>query len=56
MSKDKKEKSDNYLDFIPVRSDKYKWEADEDGNVTIDSLTDTSRGVWKLYLSSYRWK
>ncbi|MBO4592548.1 MAG: PqqD family protein [Eubacterium sp.] len=35
MSKDKKEKSDNYLDFIPVRSDKHKWEADEDGNVTI---------------------
>ena len=35
MSKDKKEKSDNYLDFIPVRSDKYKWEADEDGNITI---------------------
>ena len=35
MSKKKKEKSENYLDFIPVRSDKYKWEADEDGNVTI---------------------
>ena len=38
MSKDKKEKkdkSDNYLDFIPVRSDKYKWDTDEDGNVTI---------------------
>ena len=32
MSKDK---NDNYLDFIPVRSDKNKWEADEEGNVTI---------------------
>jgi len=31
----KKYKTDNYLDYIPVRSDKYKWEKDRDGDVTI---------------------
>ncbi len=35
MSKKQKDRSDNYLDYIPVISDKYKWEVDEEGNVTI---------------------
>lgn len=35
MSKEKKNRSDNYLDYIPVRSDKYRWEKDEGGNVTV---------------------
>ena len=35
MSKEKKDRSKNYLDYIPVISEKYKWEADEEGNVTI---------------------
>ena len=30
-----KKSKDNYLDFVPVISDKHKWEADEEGNVTI---------------------
>ena len=34
MSKTKNEKK-NYLDFIPVRSEKHKWKADSSGNVTI---------------------
>ena len=28
-------KSDNYMDRVPVRNDKFRWERDEDGNVTI---------------------
>ena len=28
-------KSDNYMDRVPVRNDKFRWEQDEDGNVTI---------------------
>ncbi|MEE3399595.1 MAG: PqqD family protein [Eubacterium sp.] len=30
-----KKSKENYLDFVPVISDKHKWEADEEGNVTI---------------------
>ena len=30
-----KNKDKNYLDFIPIRSDKHKWETDKDGVVTI---------------------
>lgn len=35
MAKEKKESPDNYLDFVPIISDKHKWEADEEGDVTI---------------------
>ena len=30
-----KDKKENYLDYIPVISDKHRWESDEKGNVTI---------------------
>ena len=30
-----KKSKDNFLDYAPVISDKHKWEADEEGNVTI---------------------
>lgn len=30
-----KKSKDNFLDYVPVISDKHKWEADEEGNVTI---------------------
>lgn len=30
-----KKTDENYLDIIPVRSDKHKWEADSEGNVTV---------------------
>ena len=33
--KKKAETSRNYLDLIPVRSEKHRWETDADGNVTI---------------------
>ena len=35
MAKAKKDKTANYLDFIPVRSEKHKWDADDKGVVTI---------------------
>ena len=35
MKKQSKEASANYLDFIPEYSDKFKWEIDEEGKVTI---------------------
>ena len=35
VSKDKKESKDNYLDYVPIISDKHRWETDEEGNVTI---------------------
>ena len=35
MAKENKDKTENYLDYIPVISDKHKWESDEEGNVTI---------------------
>lgn len=31
----KKDGQDNYLDYVPIISDKHKWEADEEGDVTI---------------------
>ena len=31
----KKVGQDNYLDYVPIISDKHKWEADEEGDVTI---------------------
>ena len=34
-SKGKKESQDNYLDYVPIISDKHRWETDEEGNVTI---------------------
>lgn len=34
MSKSKKE-NDNYLDYIPVHNEKFEWETDETGAVTI---------------------
>lgn len=34
-SKVKKESQDNYLDYVPIISDKHRWEADAEGNVTI---------------------
>ena len=34
MAKDKN-KENNFLDYIPVRVDKYGWEADENGEVNI---------------------
>lgn len=30
-----KRSKENYLDYVPIISDKHKWEADEEGNVTI---------------------
>lgn len=35
MKKQSKETSANYLDFIPEHNDKFKWDIDEDGKVTI---------------------
>ena len=35
MAKENKDKTENYLDYIPVISDKHRWESDEKGNVTI---------------------
>jgi hypothetical protein len=36
MAFNKKDKqSQNYLDFVPRRVETYKWEQDEEGNVTI---------------------
>ena len=35
MAKKKSENSKNYLDFIPVISDKNTWNSDEEGNVTV---------------------
>ncbi len=31
-------KQDNFLDYIPVISEKYTWDADEDGKVTVHVL------------------
>ena len=35
MGNKNKDKAENYLDYIPVISDKHRWESDEKGNVTI---------------------
>ena len=35
MVKKNKDKTENYLDYIPVISDNHRWESDEKGNVTI---------------------
>ena len=35
MKKQSKETSANYLDFIPEHNDKFKWDIDEEGKVTI---------------------
>jgi len=35
MKKKKDEKSANYLEFVPVHSEKYSFETDAEGNVTI---------------------
>ena len=35
MGNRKNKKDNNFLDFIPVREEKYKWEKDEAGAVTI---------------------
>lgn len=35
MKKQSNEASDNYLDYIPEHNDKFKWDIDEEGKVTI---------------------
>lgn len=35
MKKQSKETTANYLDFIPEHNDKFKWDIDEEGKVTI---------------------
>ena len=35
MKKQSKKTSANYLDFIPEHNDKFKWDIDEEGKVTI---------------------
>jgi len=35
MKQNNNKTSDNYLDYIPQRVDKYRWEKDENNNITV---------------------
>ena len=51
MGNRKNKKDNNFLDFIPVREEKYKWEKDEAGAVTIFV---ENKGVFNRFAGSFR--